>query len=364
MRGVALRSAGPLNLSVDADSTRGHDCAGPGPRRRRRRVMLAQVARAGRIVLVLLASPAGPSCCRGPARRPEPVLRRRIVRFARHGYWLSLMTFVVHDRVEVLLLGALATTEVVSFYSVALGAAEAAMGLGPYIISAIFFPLLAAAWSGSDRAGVFAPLRAVPALHDVRGRPAGAGRRRRGRGRRRGRLRTGLRADGAGAAHHAPLGGGRGPGAGADRRLGGRRAAGLAVARARPAGGSPTSARLRAGPAVRRRSARPGPIWSSPWPRCSCWGWSPGGWPARCRRPAAACRSSRPGSPRWPRRWRSATGDRSGWRSACWWRCPSTSVRWWSAGFSARTTPRSSRRSWRGCGCPVGSAGPDRARRA
>ena len=113
-------------------------------------VILAQVAfgAVNLAVLAVLARRAGLVAWRPPP--PDAVLRRRMLRFARHGYWLSLLTFVVHDRVEVLVLGALATPEAVSYYSVALGAAEAAMGLGPYIVASVFFPILVAAWTGGD----------------------------------------------------------------------------------------------------------------------------------------------------------------------------------------------------------------------
>lgn len=76
----------------------------------------------------------------------DPELRRRVLRFARHGYLLSLLGFVIRDRVEVLVLGALSTPEQVGFYGLAFGAAEAAMRLGPWVVATVFFPLLAAAW--------------------------------------------------------------------------------------------------------------------------------------------------------------------------------------------------------------------------
>lgn len=91
------------------------------------------------------------------AWRPGPVpapLAKRMGRFAGHAYWLSLLSFVVRDRIEVLLLGALSTSEDIGFYSVALGAAEAAMRLGPWIVATVFYPLLVAdcaraGWAGA-----------------------------------------------------------------------------------------------------------------------------------------------------------------------------------------------------------------------
>jgi O-antigen/teichoic acid export membrane protein len=81
---------------------------------------------------------------------PDAELTARMLRFARHGYWLGLLAFVVHDRVEVLLLGALTTSEAIGYYTAALGAAEAAMGIGPWVVASVFFPLLAGAWSPAD----------------------------------------------------------------------------------------------------------------------------------------------------------------------------------------------------------------------
>jgi O-antigen/teichoic acid export membrane protein len=86
---------------------------------------------------------------------PTPELAARMARFSRHGYWLSMLTFVVHDRVEVLVLGALTGAASVGYYSASVAAAGAAMSLGPAVVSAIFFPLLAADWAQVDRA-VFA----------------------------------------------------------------------------------------------------------------------------------------------------------------------------------------------------------------
>lgn len=74
----------------------------------------------------------------------------RLVRFARQGYLLSLLSFVVHDRVEVLVLGAFSSDQQVAFYSVALSAAEAAMRLGPLLVATVFFPLMAADWTRAD----------------------------------------------------------------------------------------------------------------------------------------------------------------------------------------------------------------------
>jgi O-antigen/teichoic acid export membrane protein len=82
---------------------------------------------------------------------PTPDLTARMGRFARHGYWLSMLTFVVHDRVEVLVLGALTASTAVGLYSASVGAANAAMSVGPVVVSSIFFPLLAADWSRGDR---------------------------------------------------------------------------------------------------------------------------------------------------------------------------------------------------------------------
>jgi O-antigen/teichoic acid export membrane protein len=62
-----------------------------------------------------------------------------------------MLTFVVHDRSEVLLIGALSSAREVAFYSVALRAAGALMSLGPWIVATIFFPLLAADWARGDR---------------------------------------------------------------------------------------------------------------------------------------------------------------------------------------------------------------------
>jgi O-antigen/teichoic acid export membrane protein len=53
-------------------------------------------------------------------------------------------------------LGALATSEQVGFYSVALSTAEAAMSIGPWVVAAIFFPLLVTDWAGADRAALAA----------------------------------------------------------------------------------------------------------------------------------------------------------------------------------------------------------------
>lgn len=89
--------------------------------------------------------------------RPGPVpvaLVKRMGRFAGQAYWLSLLSFVVRDRIEVLLLGALSTSEDIGFYSVALGAAEASMRLGPWVVATVFYPLLVAdcaraGWAGA-----------------------------------------------------------------------------------------------------------------------------------------------------------------------------------------------------------------------
>ena len=86
-------------------------------------------------------------------------------RFARQAYWLSMLTFVVHDRVEVLVLGALTTSTAVGLYSASVGAANAAMSLGPAVVSVIFFPLLAADWAravaGARRRAASIPVAAV-----------------------------------------------------------------------------------------------------------------------------------------------------------------------------------------------------------
>ncbi len=83
--------------------------------------------------------------------QPRSDLVARMVRFARQGYLLSMVSFVVHDRTEVLVLGALTTSEEIGFYSVALSAAESAMSLGPLIVATVFFPLLVADWARADR---------------------------------------------------------------------------------------------------------------------------------------------------------------------------------------------------------------------
>jgi len=100
-------------------------------------------------LLALSARRAGALSRRAPA--PDAASSRRLLRFARQGYLLSLLSFVVHDRVEVLVLGAFSTQQQVAFYSVALSAAEAAMRLGPLIVATVFFPLLAADWTRADR---------------------------------------------------------------------------------------------------------------------------------------------------------------------------------------------------------------------
>jgi O-antigen/teichoic acid export membrane protein len=74
-----------------------------------------------------------------------------MVRFSEHGYWLGMLAFVVHDRVEVIVLGALTSPEAVGYYSAAVAAAGATMKIGPAIVSAVFFPLLAADWARADR---------------------------------------------------------------------------------------------------------------------------------------------------------------------------------------------------------------------
>jgi O-antigen/teichoic acid export membrane protein len=86
---------------------------------------------------------------------PSPEIAGRLSRFARHGYWLGMLSFVVHDRVEVLVLGALTGAASVGFYSASVAAAGAAMSVGPAIVSSLFFPLLAAESARADRA-VFA----------------------------------------------------------------------------------------------------------------------------------------------------------------------------------------------------------------
>jgi O-antigen/teichoic acid export membrane protein len=115
------------------------------------RVMVAQLLMAAINLAVLAALGLRVGVLAWRPGSPEPVLTARMTRFARDGYLLSLLTFVVRDRVEVLVLGALATTRDVGLYSVALGAAEAAMRLGPWIVATIYFPLFAVAWARSDR---------------------------------------------------------------------------------------------------------------------------------------------------------------------------------------------------------------------
>jgi O-antigen/teichoic acid export membrane protein len=104
------------------------------------------------VVLAAMAWRAGTLAWR--ASKPAEDLTCRMTRFARQGYGLSLLTFIVRDRSEVLVLGALATAQQVGFYSVALGAAEAAMRLGPWIVASVFFPLIAAGFADPDRQAI------------------------------------------------------------------------------------------------------------------------------------------------------------------------------------------------------------------